>query len=181
MKILETSRLWLRPLTLEDAGFVFELVNDPAWLRFIGDRNVRTLDDARAYLSKGPLDHYARLGCGHYAVVRKADGAVVGICGLIKRETLDHMDLGFAFLASTRGQGYAREASVAVLADGWSRLGLTRIVAIASPDNAPSIRLLEALGFRFERSGRVTEGGPESSFFALHGGPPPSLAGTHGA
>ncbi len=167
MKILPTRRLLLRPLTLADAAFAAELVNEPAWIRFIGDRQVRTLDDARGYLTRGPLAHYARTGFGHLAVERVGDGALLGICGLMKRETLDDVDLGFAFLERHRGQGYAEEAARAVLADGWSRLGLTRVVAITSPDNTSSIRLLEKLGFRFERFLRVTADAPESRLFGL--------------
>ncbi len=165
MKLLETERLLLRPLRLDDAAFIFELVNDPAWLRFIGDRQVRTLDDARHYLKRGPLEAYARLGYGHAAVVRKMDGAVLGICGLIKRDNLDDVDLGFAFLEKFRGQGYAGEASEAVLADAWNRLRLKRIVAIISPENVASAALLERLGFRFERSLRLTADA-ESKLFA---------------
>ncbi len=177
MKLLETSRLLLRPLTTGDAAFIFDLVNDPAWLRFIGDRQVRTLEDARRYLNRGPLEAYARLGFGHAAVVRKADGAVLGICGLIKRDGLDDVDLGFAFLEKFRGQGYAREAAAAVLTDGWGRLNLKRIVAILSPENTASSGLLERLGFRFERRLRLTPDAPESDLFACE----PAMALAAGA
>lgn len=165
MKLLETSRLILRPLTLEDATFAFELVNEPAWLRFIGDRGVRSEDDARRYIAKSHQAHYARCGFGHLAVVRKADGARLGICGLLKRDALDDVDLGFAFLERHRGQGYAREAAEAVREDGAGRLGLKRIVGLTALDNGPSIALLEKLGFRFERVIRLVEGGEESRLF----------------
>lgn len=171
MKILPTRRLLLRPLAPADAAFVAELVNEPAWLRFIGDRRVRTLADARGYLARGPLAHYARAGFGHLAVERAGDHELLGICGLIKRETLDDVDLGFAFLERHRGQGYAEEAARAVLADGWSRLGLTRVVALTLPDNTSSIRLLAKLGFRFERLLRLTADTPESRLFALERAP----------
>lgn len=166
MKLLETSRLLLRPLTRDDAEFILALVNEPDWLRFIGDRQVHSLDDARKYLNRGPLEAYARLGFGHAAVVRRSDGVVLGICGLIKRETLDDVDLGFAFLEKHRGQGYAREAAAAVLADAWHRLRLQRIVAIASPGNAASAGLLARLGFQFERRIRLTPTADETELFA---------------
>lgn len=150
MTVFETSRLRLRPLTLDDAPFLFELANDPDWLKYIGDRGIRDLDGARSYLTKGPLDMYARLGFGLYAVELKADGAAIGICGLIKRESLPDVDIGFAFLARHRGRGYAREAAEAALAQGRQAFGLRRILAIVSPDNDRSIRLLEGLGFASE-------------------------------
>ena len=166
MKVLETERLVVRWLALDDAAFIHELVNEPAWLQFIGDRGVRSLDDARTYLTNGPLAMYARIGFGLFAVERKTDRALVGICGLLKRDNLDDVDLGYALLARFAGHGYARESAAAVLAHGKAALGLKRIVAITSPDNARSISLLESLGFAFERMIRFKEAGPESKLFA---------------
>ena len=151
MKVLETDRLILRRLSVEDTAFILELVNDPLWLRFIGDRGVRTLEDARAYILKGPVAMYERVGFGLYLVEHKRDGVPLGICGLIKRDGLDDVDLGFAFLPEFRAQGYAYESAVAVLAYGRQMFGLKRIVAITSPDNERSVRLLEKLGFTFEK------------------------------
>jgi RimJ/RimL family protein N-acetyltransferase len=150
-KILETDRLILRRLSVEDNEFILELVNDPLWLRFIGDRGVHTLEDARDYILKGPVAMYARLGFGSYLVERKSDGIPLGICGLIKRDALEDVDLGFAFLPEYRAQGYAYESAAAVLAYGQSVFGLKRIVAITSPDNDQSAKLLEKLGFTFEK------------------------------
>lgn len=135
----------------EDAAFILKLVNDPLWLRFIGDRGVRTLEDARAYILKGPVAMYERVGFGLYLVEHKRDGVPLGICGLIKRDGLDDVDLGFAFLPEFRAQGYAYESAAAVLAYGRNVLGLKRIVAITSPDNERSVHLLEKLGFTFEK------------------------------
>jgi RimJ/RimL family protein N-acetyltransferase len=155
LKVLETDRLILRRLSTDDAEFILELVNDPAFIRFIGDRGVRTLDDARAYILNGPVDMYDRLGHGLYAV--ELAGIPIGMCGLIKRDSLEDVDLGFAFLPGFRGQGYAYEAAAATLAYGRSVLGLKRIVAIANPDNHASAGLLEKLGFRFERMLSLTK------------------------
>ena len=142
-----TDRLLLRRFTLEDADFIVELVNDPDWLRNIGDRNVRTLDDARTYLANGPLALYERLGFGLYLVALKETGERIGMCGLVKRDGLDHVDIGFAFLPAWRGKGFAEESARAVL--GHAReLGLEKVVAIVSPGNVPSIRLLERIGMR---------------------------------
>jgi RimJ/RimL family protein N-acetyltransferase len=145
------------------------LLNDPGWLQYIGDRKVRTLDDARAYLSNGPLAAQARQGFALWAVRRLGtppDGAPIGMCGLIRREGLDDVDIGYAFLPAARGQGYAREAAAAVLAYGLTVLGLQRIVAITSLDNAASGRVLEAIGMRLERRLRVPGHEDDSLLYA---------------
>lgn len=147
-----TERLVLRELTSDDAdaAFIVELLNDPDWLRYIGDRNVRTPEDALAYLARGPIAMYERHGFGLWLVARRADGAPLGMAGLIKRDSLPDVDIGFAFLPAYRSAGFAREAAEAVLALAWTRYALARVVAIVSPDNAPSRRLLERLGMHFE-------------------------------
>jgi RimJ/RimL family protein N-acetyltransferase len=152
VKVLETERLALRRLTDDDAGFVHELVNEPSWIRFIGDRGVRSLEDARAYLDKGPLEMYRRFGFGLWVVELKETGEATGLCGLIKRDALEDVDIGFAFLPRFWGRGYALESASAVLAYGREILELDRIVAITSPDNDASIRLLEKIGLRFEQN-----------------------------
>lgn len=151
VRFLETERLILRHLEVTDSPFILELVNDPGWLRHIGDRGIRTEDAARDYITEGPRAMYAQFGFGLYAVESRASGAAIGLCGLIKRDWLEDVDIGFAFLPAYRGLGYALEAAAATLAHARARLGLTRIVAIVSPDNADSVRLLERLGLRLER------------------------------
>jgi RimJ/RimL family protein N-acetyltransferase len=149
--VLETERLYLRYQTLDDAPFILELVNDPAWLQFIGDRGVRTLDDARSYIANGAIKSYERDGFGFYLVERKEDHTLLGMCGLVKREGLEDVDIGFAFLPDYRSKGYAYEAASAVMQYAKETLGLTRVVAITTQDNHSSGRLLEKLGLRFER------------------------------
>lgn len=149
--VIETERLVLRRLSADDAAFVLELVNDPDWLRYIGDKCVRNLDDARGYIENGPVTMYARHGFGLWRVELKDVGTPIGMCGLIKRDTLEDVDIGFAYLPRFRGRGYAREAAQATLAHGANGLGLRRIIAITSLDNAASGRLLEAIGLTFER------------------------------
>lgn len=151
MTVLETGRLSLRHLADDDAAFILELVNDPDWLRFIGDRGVRSLDDARAYILNGPVASYARHGFGLYLVELRDGRAPVGMCGLLKRDWLDDVDVGFAFLPRFRGMGLAHEAARATLDFALGTLGLPGVAAIVSPENAGSIRLLEKLGMRFER------------------------------
>jgi ribosomal-protein-alanine N-acetyltransferase len=163
--IAETERLRLREFAEGDAAFVVALVNDPAWLRFIGDRNVHTPDEARTYLDNGPVRSYAKHGFGLYAVTLRSDDAPVGMCGLIKRDELDDVDLGFAFLPGARGRGYAREAAGAVLELARTKHGLARLVAIVAPDNGPSIRLLGDLGFTFERE-HVRDGKDPTDLYA---------------
>jgi [ribosomal protein S5]-alanine N-acetyltransferase len=155
MTRIETARLALRELDEGDASFIYELVNDPAWIAYIGDKGVRNLDDARAYIANGPAAMIAKLGFGLYRVALRANDTPIGLCGLLKRDTLDDVDLGFAFLPAYRGQGYGREAALAVLDLGRQRFGLERILAITSLDNDGSIRLLESMGFVLERSGRL--------------------------
>ena len=149
--VTETERLVLRRLHEGDADFIFELVNDPDWLRNIGDKGVRSLDDALGYLRKGPLDMYARLGFGLWCVEIKGTGTPIGMCGLIKRDSLDDVDIGFAYLPAFRGAGYAREAAQATLAQARDVFGLRRVVAIVSPHNRDSAKLLGKVGFGFER------------------------------
>ena len=166
LNVLETDRLVLRWLTLDDAEFILKLVNDPSWLRFIGDRGVKTIGDARNYLLKGPLDMYRRLGFGLYLTALKDSGVAIGLCGLIKRDTLPDVDIGFAFMPEFRGLGYGLEAVTAVLEHGKDRFGLRRIVAIASPDNLDSIKLLTKIGFTLEKTLSLTVGEPEVKLFA---------------
>ena len=164
--ILETDRLRLREFTAEDAPFILELVNEPDWLRFIGDRGIRDLDAARRYIAEGPRTMQARLGFSLWCVEARADGTPLGMCGLIKRDNLEHVDLGFAFLARYRGRGYAREAAAAVLAHARG-LGLGRLAAITDPMNVRSIRLLEALGFHAAGQHQLATGSAAVSLF-LH-------------
>ena len=154
MTVLETPRLVLRRLHAGDAAFILELVNDPSWLRFIGDKGIKTVEAARGYIERGPMAMYARHGFGLWLAQVKADGEAAGICGLIKRDTLPDVDIGFAFLPRHRARGYAYEASAATLAYARDVLRLERVVAIASPDNERSTRLLEKLGLRLEKTMR---------------------------
>ena len=156
----------LRRLETGDAEFILGLLNDPSFLRFIGDKGVRTLDDAREYISNGPVASYERFGFGLYLTERKEDRVPIGICGLLKRESLKDVDMGFAFLPQFWSKGYAFEAASAVMAHGRNVLGLGRIVAITSPDNEASIRLLEKLGLKFESMARLSEDSPEIRLFA---------------
>lgn len=147
---LTTKRLTMRPFTLGDDAFVLALLNDPDWLRYIGDRGIRTLDDARRQITDKYLASYARDGVGLMAVTLRDQPAPIGMCGLIKREGLADVDIGFAFLPAYRAQGYALEAADAVLVYGRDTLKITRVVAITLPENVASIRLLERIGLRFE-------------------------------
>ena len=163
--VLETDRLRLRWISSRDAAFIVELVNDPDWLRFIGDKGVRTIQDAEAYIANGPVAMYARHGFGLYLTELKKRATSIGICGLIKREGLDDVDIGFAFLPRYRANGYALEAAAAVMAHGLGTLGLKRIVAIVSPDNHASAKLLEKVGMRRTGSVRLREGADEVDLY----------------
>ena len=166
MIVLQTERLRLRHMTDVDAPFMLALLNDPAYHRFIGDRGVHTAEAARDYMRNGAMAMVARLGFGFYIVEREADGCPIGVSGLAKRDFLDDVDIGYAFLPQYGGQGYAIEAAVGVLAHARA-LGLTRIVATVRPDNSASIRVLEKLGLRFERPIRVPDTERALHLFAM--------------
>lgn len=165
MHIFETKRLFLDKLTLQDAPFILELLNDPAWIRYIGDKNVKTLKAAKEYIKNGPQKSYAQLGFGLYAVKLKRSGRAIGMCGLLQRDTLEHADIGFAFLPGYTGKGYAFESSEAVLKHAHSILGMNRVLAITSTDNLPSENLLLRLGFKFSRLIRLTASAEELKLF----------------
>ena len=164
MTVIETSRLQLRELDFGDAKFILELLNEAGFIRYIGDKGVRTLQDARDYISSGPMDSYCHNGFGLYAACFR-DATPIGICGLVKREGLSEPDVGFAFLAPHRSQGYAVESAGAVLDHGGRVLKIPRIVAITSAENYSSIAVLEKIGLSFERMIRLAENGPELKLF----------------
>lgn len=171
MNIATTARLSLDWLTLDDADFIVKLVNDPQWMAFIGDKSVRTRADALAYLTTGPLDMYDRLGYGLYRVSLRAHepqaDEPIGLCGLVRREGLADADLGFAFLPSGRGRGYALEAAQAVLTYGFNELALPRIAAITLPYNQRACQLLERLGMTLHGSIRIPADGPDKLLYSL--------------
>ncbi len=164
MIVLETERLAIRHLTLDDAEFVQEIVNEPSFLENIGDRNVKNLDDARRYLTDGPLASYERNGFGLFAVVLKGTDAPIGMCGLIRRDTLPDVDIGYAFLPRFWGNGYAYESTAAMLKYGRNTHGLERIIAIVSPGNTASIKVLEKIGLRFDRRIDTPDGKPTALY-----------------
>jgi RimJ/RimL family protein N-acetyltransferase len=157
----------VRHLNASDAAFLLELVNEPSWIRYIGHRGLTTLDDAQLYIENGPVRMYQRLGFGLYLVELRATGAPIGICGLIKRDTLEDVDLGFAFLERFWGNGYALESASAVMSYGRQALGLSRIVAVVSHGNDRSVRVLEKLGFGFEGSIRLQPGDEALMLYAI--------------
>jgi len=169
MRILETDRLILRHLNVDDAEFIFELVNDPSFIRFIGDKGVRTLDDARNYILNGPVASYERFGFGLFATELKDGYAPIGMCGILKRDTLPHADIGFAFLPHYWKQGYAFEAAAAVMKYAREALGMDQVLAITTPENEASGKLLEKIGLRFERLIKLSEDAPAVKLFTTEG------------
>ena len=165
MIVCETPRLRLRHLLDTDAAFILELLNEPDFIRNIGDREVRTLDDARRYIQHGPVASYSQYGFGLFLVELQDSAAPIGICGLLKRDYLDDVDVGFALRESFRGKGYAFEAASAVMQLGQQVLGLGRIVAITSPDNHASMSLLRRLGLEFERTIRIPDQARDTRLF----------------
>jgi len=168
--ILETKRLTLRELTEIDAAFILRLLNEPSFLRFIGDKGVRNLDDARAYILNGPVASYKQNGFGLYLVQLKTNNTPIGICGLLKRESLADVDIGFAFVPEVWNQGYAFESADAVMIYAKDVLKLTRIVAITDKDNEASGKLLEKLGLMFDRMIDLSGKGDETRLFVPNEG-----------
>ncbi len=164
--MLLTERLRLRRYTLDDAPFVLRLLNERSFIDNIGDRGVRSLDDARLYLQNGPLASYAVHGFGLWLIELLTTGAPIGMCGLLKREALQDVDLGYALLPEFAAQGFAFEAADATLSYGTQAFGLSRVLAIVSPHNTRSIRLLERLGFEFERPIRMSADADEIRLYA---------------
>lgn len=167
MKILETERLILRQLSNDHAAFILELLNEPSFIQNIGDRKIRTLDGAMGYINNGPVASYAKHGFGLWLVELKETGEQIGMCGLIKRDNLDDVDIGYAYLPKFWSKGYAVESALAVKDYARNVVGLRRIVAITNPDNWGSIRVLEKLGMQFEKMVRLAQDDIELKLFSV--------------
>ena len=165
MTILETERLLLRKLAIDDAEFIFELLNDPSFIQNIGDRHIRTPDDACAYILNGPVKSYEKNGFGLYLIVLKETNESIGMCGLIRRENLEDVDIGYALLPKFWSKGYAVEAARATKVYAKDVIGLKRIVAIVDPANEGSIHVLEKIGLRYEKMVRLSEDDIELKLF----------------
>jgi len=156
--ILTTDRLLMRQLTLADAAFVLELLNTPTYLKFIGDKNVRSIEDAKSHLKKDRIGSYKANGFGLWLVVLKESNKPIGTCGLIKRDAFADVDIGFAFLPKFLGKGYGYEAARATLTFAYEELKMDRVIAFVNQDNKASIALLEKLGLTFEKQVEISEG-----------------------
>jgi len=161
MIVLETERLILRRLNPQHAPFILTLLNEPSFIRYIGDKKVRTLEDAAQYILNGPVASYERHGFGLNLVELREPCTPIGMCGLLKRDELPDPDIGFAFMPDFWNKGYAYEAAAAVMKDARERLKLERILAITTPDNEASIKLLQRIGLRFERVIKMSEDAAE--------------------
>jgi RimJ/RimL family protein N-acetyltransferase len=166
LNVIETERLTLREMSGADARVVLEILNDPGFIRFVGDRGVRTLDAAARYIEERFVESYRQNGFGLWLVEAKDERVPVGICGLLTRRELNVVEVGYAFLPPFRGRGYAFEAASAALRHARDALGLPRLHAIVDPENALSIRVLEKLGMRFERRVRLAPEESEVSLFS---------------
>ena len=164
--ILETDRLQLRMLAVDDAEFILRLLNEPSFIQNIGDRGVRSIDDAEAYILKGPIASYEKFGFGLWLVETRPGRVPIGICGLLKRDVLEDVDIGYALLPEFCSQGYALESASAVMSYAREKLGLKRVVAVTNSNNGSSIRLLEKMGFKYKRMVRLSVDAPEIKLFA---------------
>jgi ribosomal-protein-alanine N-acetyltransferase len=168
MKTIESERLFLRPLTLEDGEFIVQLLNTDGFIKYIGDRNVKTIEQAKNYLLNGPLKSYETNGFGLSLAELKTDKTPVGMCGLLRRDYLDHPDIGFAFLPDHTGKGYAYEIVKEIIHDGLDRLQMEKILAIVLPENTSSIKLLEKVGFRYEKNFISPDTNEELCLYSFH-------------
>lgn len=167
MIVAETKRLLISKFTEEDAPFFFELVNTPNWIKYIGDRDIKTIDTAKSYLKEGSIKSYADYGFGFYKLQLKADNKKpIGTCGLVKRDQLEHVDIGFAMLPDYEGQGFGFEASQEILKLAKNQFHLDKILAITLPTNSKSVQLLEKLGLSFEKRVKPFEDDEELLLFA---------------
>lgn len=167
MQIAETTRLLLSKITLKDAKFFLELVNSPHWLKYIGDRKVKTIKDAKTYLQNGTLKSYTDFGFGFYKLqIKEEVKKPIGVCGLIKREQLEDVEIGFALLPEYEGKGFGFEASVAVLKLAEEKYKMKNITAITLATNTSSINLLEKLGLTYEKKVKPFDDGEELLLFA---------------
>jgi RimJ/RimL family protein N-acetyltransferase len=169
MSVIETPRLTLREISAGDAEFIFALMNEAAYLQFIGDRGIRTLENARAYILAKLAPSYAKFGYGLYLVELKGRQVPVGICGFVRRDALEHPDIGFAFLREHCSKGFALESARAVLNYGLGALGFTTVLGVTLPANQASIRLLERLGLRYQRMVRLPPNDQDSMLFSTEG------------
>jgi ribosomal-protein-alanine N-acetyltransferase len=168
LTVIETERLILRHLSTENADFILELLNEPSFIRNIGDRGIRTIEGANSYILNGPVASYAKNGFGLYLVKLKETNESIGMCGLIKRDTLEDVDIGYAFLPKFWSKGYAVEAAQAVKEFARDKIQLNRIVAIVDPQNEGSIRVLEKIGLQFEKMVKLSEDDIELKLFGAN-------------
>lgn len=166
-KSFETERLLLKPTSEEDAAFMYRLLNSPTWLRYIGDRNVRSVEEAATYIRNRVTAQLERLGYANYTVIRKSDQEKLGVCGLYDREGLEGIDIGFAFLPEHEKQGYALEAALEVKRAGIEEFGISQIKAITAKDNVASQRLLEKLGLKYSKLVQLPNDAEELLLFEL--------------
>lgn len=152
--VFETDRLLIRPVALEDASFILELFNSPKWLKYIGDRNVRSVSQSAKYIQDRMISQYERLGFSNFIVIRKSDLAKMGTCGLYDREGMEGIDIGFAFLPQFEGRGYAFEAAGKIMDLAFTQFGITELKAITTKYNFSSQKLLDKLGM--QKSGTMT-------------------------
>ena len=164
--IAETKRLLISKVDINDAAFFLELMNTPQWLKYIGDRNIGSLEDAKNYIKKSHLVSYKTLGYGFYKLILKDNNKTIGTCGLVKRDNLDFPDIGFAMLPKYQGQGFGLEASSEILQLAKERFNINTVYAITLPTNKNSIKLIEKLGLDFEKKVKPFDDDEELLLFA---------------
>ena len=163
----ETERLFLRPTIEKDASFIFELLNSPNWLKFIGDRNIRSIDDAESYIKNKMIPQLEKLGYSNYTLILKDKDIQIGTCGLYDREELEGIDIGFALLPEYEGKGFGFEAANEIKKAANSEFGITDLSGITTKDNIASQNLLRKLGFKLKGTATLSDDDEELLLFFL--------------
>lgn len=166
MIISSTNRLILREAKFNDASFIFELLNNPTWIEHIGNRNIKNLKDAKSYIQKALIDSYELHGFGMYIMTLKESGKPLGLCGLLKRENLEHYDIGFAILPAYAGKGYTFEAGQLVIEQAYTDFGIETVYGITYDGNIASQKLLEKLGLKHIKNIKFGDYDEESMLFS---------------
>lgn len=164
---LETDRLILKPVSLDDADFVLAVHNTPKFIQFIGDRNLRTLEDAENYIKNRFFPHYEKHGFGNCLIVEKSSGKKVGAVGVFVRDGLDVPDIGFSFLPEFEGKGYGFEASLKLMKTVFQDFGLNKISAITTNENIASQKLIEKLGLKFIKMTKLPDDEVELRYYEI--------------
>lgn len=149
MMKLESKRLLIRDTFVSDAPFYFELFNDPDWIKFISDKNLKSVEETEVYLKDILFKNSKTGGLGFFTVILKETGEPIGTSTALQREKLDYIDIGYGFLPKGRGKGYAIEATKLIIQYVREKFNQKKVYAFTVPENEKSQNLLKKLNFKY--------------------------------